>query len=143
MERHPVAVISDETCGQEITRSTEGAFSLNGCVRSRSPITMMQQAGQPSATGPRCPKLGKERLFNGQPIELPLSFHNSHPYVIEFHDGTLLRFASLLCAARSGADYDMPVVDQAKDKRYTPAECKRIADFPTLAQVNLSQSPQN
>ena len=88
-------------------------------------------------------KLGKERIFNGQPIELPLSFHHSHPYVIEFHDGTILRFASLLCAARSGADYDMPVVDQLKDRRYTPVECKRIADFPTLTQVNLAQGPQN
>jgi hypothetical protein len=80
-------------------------------------------------------KLGHDRLFTGAPIELPLEFHRTHPYVIEFHDGTLLRFASLLCAARSASDYGMGMVDQANDLRYTPADCTRLANDYRLSHV--------
>jgi hypothetical protein len=80
-------------------------------------------------------KLGKERLFTG-PVDIPLSFFTSHPYVIEFQDGTLLRFGSLRCAAQSAVNYGLPMIDQWTDLHYSLDQCKVLARAPHLHQFS-------
>jgi hypothetical protein len=73
-------------------------------------------------------KLGKEKLFSGAPIPLPLAFLQQHDYVIELPDETLLRFRSLICAARSAVHYQLPVTDQTSLQVYSVDHCSRMVN---------------